>query len=106
MVSRASEGRRQEVVDHRSKPVLLCQSIVRERRMREVAGSILALRQTILIAVVCRLFSLRKEPRGRPRPRWEDIIKMGLSEIGWEGVAQDGDMWQAVVDTVLNIRVP
>jgi hypothetical protein len=95
--------------------------------MREVAGSILALRQTILIAVVCRLFSLRKEPRGRPRPRWEDIIKMGLSEIGWEGVdladvaqdgdmwqavvdladvAQDGDMWQAVVDTVLNIRVP
>ena len=99
------------MVVHRSKPILLCQSIVRERRMREVAGSILALRQTILIAVVCRLFSLRKEPRGRPRPRWEDIIKMGLSEIGWEGVdladvAQDGDMWQAVVDTVLNIRVP
>jgi hypothetical protein len=38
----------------------------------------------------------RKQPPGRPRRRWEDVIRMDLSEIGW-GVecihlAQDRDL--------------
>jgi hypothetical protein len=43
--------------------------------------------------------------------RWVDNIKMDLREIGWDGVdwidmAQDGDQWMALVNTVLNLRVP
>jgi hypothetical protein len=48
---------------------------------------------------------------GRPRHRWKEIIKMDRSEIGWEGaewihVAQDRDECRAVVNTVMNLRVP
>jgi hypothetical protein len=47
----------------------------------------------------------------RPRPRWEDNIKMDLGEIGWGGMywidlAQDRDQWRALVNTVMNLRVP
>jgi hypothetical protein len=52
-----------------------------------------------------------KRPLGRPRRRWVDNIKMDLREIGWTGVdwidmAQDIDQWRALVNTVLNLRVP
>jgi hypothetical protein len=48
---------------------------------------------------------------GRPRRRWEDNIKMDLREIGFGGVdrihlAQDRDTWRALVNTVMNLRVP
>jgi hypothetical protein len=40
-----------------------------------------------------------------------DNIKMDLIEIGWDGVdwinmAQNRDKWRALVNTVLNLRVP
>jgi hypothetical protein len=52
-----------------------------------------------------------KTPLGRPRHRWENNIRMGLREIGWEGVdwihlIQDRDQRRAVVNTVMNLRVP
>jgi hypothetical protein len=52
-----------------------------------------------------------KRPLGKPRRRWEDNIGMDLREIRWEGVywshlAQDRDQWRAVVNTVMNFRVP
>jgi hypothetical protein len=55
--------------------------------------------------------TLRQEPLVRPRHRWEDNIRMDLGEIGWEVVdwihlAQDRDQWRAVVNTVMNLRVP
>jgi hypothetical protein len=49
-----------------------------------------------------------KRPLGRPRPRWVDNIKMDLREIGvdWVDLAQDRDHWRALVNTVMNLRVP
>ena len=51
-----------------------------------------------------------KRPLGRPRRRWEDNIKMGLREVGgggdWMELAQDRDRWRALVNTVMNFRVP
>jgi hypothetical protein len=48
---------------------------------------------------------------GRPRRRWEDKIKMDLREIGFRDVdwirwAQDRDRWRALVNVVMNLRVP
>ena len=52
-----------------------------------------------------------KRPLGRPRCRWEDNIKMDLQEVGcggmdWIKLAQDRDRWLALVNVVMNIRVP
>jgi hypothetical protein len=48
---------------------------------------------------------------GRPRRRWDDIIKMDLREIGidgasWIQLAQDRVQWRDFVNTVMNLRVP
>jgi hypothetical protein len=53
----------------------------------------------------------RKRQLGRPRRRWEDNIRMDLIEIEWEyldwiHLAQDRDQWCALVDTVMNLRIP
>jgi hypothetical protein len=52
-----------------------------------------------------------KRPLGRPRRRWADNIKMDLREIGWDGMdsidlAEDRDQWRALVNAVMNLRVP
>jgi hypothetical protein len=52
-----------------------------------------------------------KRPLGRPRRRWEDNIEMDHREIGWGGMAwidlaQDRDQWWALVNKVMNLRVP
>jgi hypothetical protein len=46
-----------------------------------------------------------------PRRSWEDNFKMDLQEVGCEGmdqidVAQDRDRWRALVNAVMNLRVP
>ena len=51
-----------------------------------------------------------KRPFGRPRRRWEDNIEIDLQEVGgggdWMELAQDRDRWWALVNTVMNFRVP
>jgi len=51
-----------------------------------------------------------KRPLGRPRRRCGDNIKMDLGEVGgvgdWMELAQDRDRWRALVNTVMNLRVP
>jgi hypothetical protein len=52
-----------------------------------------------------------KRPLERLRRRWEDNIKMDLREIewgdmDWSDLAQDRDQWRALMNTVMNLRVP
>ena len=52
-----------------------------------------------------------KGPLGRPRFRWENNINMDLQEVGcggmdWIHLAQDRDSWRALVNAVMNLRVP
>ena len=52
-----------------------------------------------------------ERPLGRPRHRWEDNTKMGLQEVScscvdWIEVVQDRDRWWALVNAVMNLRVP
>jgi hypothetical protein len=60
-----------------------------------------------------RIFVGRPEGRralGRPRRRWEDNIEMDLQEVRWGmdwiELAQDRDRWRALVNAVMNLRVP
>jgi hypothetical protein len=49
-----------------------------------------------------------KRSLGRSRDRWEDNIKDGSSgSVMWEyGLAQNSDRWRALVNAVMNLRVP
>jgi hypothetical protein len=52
-----------------------------------------------------------RRPLRRPRCRWVDNIRMDLVEVGcgdvdWIRLAQDRDRWRALVNSVLNLRVP
>jgi hypothetical protein len=50
-------------------------------------------------------------PQERPGRRWKDNIKMNLQEVGcvgmdWIELAQDRDRWRALVNAVMNLRLP
>jgi hypothetical protein len=47
-----------------------------------------------------------KDTIRRHRCRWEDIIKIDIQAVGWIALAQDRDRWRALVNTVINMRVP
>jgi hypothetical protein len=52
-----------------------------------------------------------KRPLGIQGRRWMDNIRMDLGEVGWgdvdwTGLAQDRKRWIALVNSVLNLRVP
>jgi hypothetical protein len=52
-----------------------------------------------------------KRPLWRSRRRWEDNIKMDLQELGcggmdWIELARNRDRWRALVNAVMNLRVP
>jgi hypothetical protein len=52
-----------------------------------------------------------KKSLERPKRKWVDTIRMDLGEVGWgvvdwSGLAKDRNRWRAIVNTVLNLRVP
>jgi hypothetical protein len=51
-----------------------------------------------------------RRPLGRPRCRWVDNIRMDLGEVRWGvdwiGLVQDRNKWRALVNSVLNVRIP
>jgi hypothetical protein len=52
-----------------------------------------------------------KPEEKRPLGRWEDNIKTDLQEVGWGAMdwinlAEDRDKWRALVNAVMNLRVP
>jgi hypothetical protein len=52
-----------------------------------------------------------KRSLGRPRRKWVDNIRMDLVEVGCGdvyviGLAKDRNRWRALVNSVLNLRVP
>jgi hypothetical protein len=52
-----------------------------------------------------------KRQLGRPRRRWEDNINIDLQEVegggmDWIELAKDSDRWRALVNAVMNLRVP
>jgi hypothetical protein len=84
--------------------------IIKSRRMRW-AGHVARMGEK---RNVCRLLAGKPElrrPLGRPRRRWKNNIKMDISEIrlsvvDWIGLAQDRYRWRALVNSVMNLRVP
>jgi hypothetical protein len=84
--------------------------VIKSRRMRW-AGHVARMREKRNAYRILAGKPEGKRPLGRPRRRWVDNIKMDLRERGWDGVnwidmAQDRDQWRALVNTVLNLRVP
>jgi hypothetical protein len=47
-----------------------------------------------------------KRPLGRPRHRWVDLIGVGEGDVDWIGLAQDRNRSRALVNSVLNLRIP
>jgi hypothetical protein len=84
--------------------------IIKSRRMRW-AGHVARMGETRNAYRISVGMPEGKRPLGRPRRKWVDNIKIDLRDIGQDGVdwiymAQDRDQWRALVNTVLNLRVP
>jgi hypothetical protein len=98
----------EELHDLYSSPGII--RIIKSRRMR-CADHILRMGEK---RNAYRLLVGKPEGRrslGRPRRRWVDNIRMDLGEVGWGdvdwiGLAQDKNRWRALVNSVLNLRVP
>jgi hypothetical protein len=91
-----------ELHDLNSSPSIV--RIIKSRRMRW-AGHVAPKGDA------CRLLVESQRERGKPRHRLVDNIRMDLGQVGWGyvdwiGLAKDRNRWRAVVNLVLNLRVP
>jgi hypothetical protein len=84
--------------------------MIKSRRMR-LAGHVTRIREKRNTYRLSVGMPEGNRPLRRPRRRWEDNIRMDLAEmrwgnVDWIGLAQDRDRWRALVNSVLNLRVP
>ena len=84
--------------------------VIKSRRIRWVGHvAHMVLGKSLIQGLLGKLEG--KRPLGRPRRRWEDNIKMDVQEVGcggmdWIELAQDRERWRALVNAVMNLRVP
>jgi hypothetical protein len=98
--------RNEELRDLYSSPIII--RIIKSRRMRW-AGHVERMGEKRNAYRLLVGKPEGKRPLGRPRRRWVDNIRMDLGEVGWGdwiGLAQDRNRWRALVNSVLNLRVP
>ena len=84
--------------------------VIKSRRMR-LAGHVACICEERVAYRVLVGKPEGRRPRGRPRRRWVDNIRMDLQEMGcrymdWIGLAQDRDRWRMLVSAVMNLGVP
>jgi hypothetical protein len=98
----------EELHDLYSSPSII--RIIRSRRMRR-AGHVARIWEKRNAYRLLLGKPEGKRPLGRPRCRWMDNIRMDLGGVGWAdvdwiGLAKDRNWWRALVNSVLNLRVP
>jgi hypothetical protein len=88
-------------------------SIIRMTKSRRMkwAGHVARVRETRNAYRILVGNSEGKRPLRRPKRRLVDNIKMELRELGWDCIdwidlAQDRDQWRALVNAVINLRIP
>ena len=84
--------------------------VIKSRRMRW-AGHVARMGEERVVHGVLVGKPEGRRPRGRPRRRWVDNIRMDFQEVGceymdWIGLEQDRDRWRTLVSAVMNLRVP
>jgi hypothetical protein len=99
---------KKELRDLNSSPSII--RIIKSRKMRW-AGHVALIGEKINVYMLLTGKPEGKRPLGRPKHRWVDNIRMDLGEVGWGDVdlislAQDRNRWRALVNSVLNLRVP
>jgi hypothetical protein len=98
----------EELNDLYSSPNVIC--VIKSGRMR-LARHVARMEEGSSVYRVLVMKLEGKRPLGRPRLSWEDNINTDLQELEWRDVewidlAQDRDSWRALVNAVMNLRVP
>jgi len=84
--------------------------VIKSRRMR-LAGHVARMRERKDAYKILVGKPQGKRALGIARRTWEDNIKTDLQEVecggmNWIDLAHDRDRWQALVNTVMNLRFP
>jgi hypothetical protein len=81
------------------------QLVIKSKRMRwEGHVGRMAEKRNAYRLVVVKLEGER--PVGKPRRTWLDLLDVGWGDVDWIGLPRDRGRWRALVNSVMNLRVP